>query len=175
MKTNTFGIFLFLVFSMSYSQEASCQKVNFVGNKMQVPKGCDKVSDFEIECGTFTLSWAYMDKGNLENVLFNQISQLQKLSDFDYKPIRVAIDQVPSSGFITSFTADHIKYFMLLAAGTVRDKNVLIQGIDVVPFWRYKGHNEIFEKLIQILPDDDKIKMDVESVGPVDETKKDGQ
>ncbi|HQW94392.1 MAG TPA: hypothetical protein PLU58_01240 [Saprospiraceae bacterium] len=149
------------------------QTVEFIGTKISVPKGCEKVSSYEIECGSFSLSWAYMAKGNIENILFNQISQLQKINDFDYKPIRVLIDQTPSSGFITSFTADNVKYFMLLAAGKIKGQNVLIQGIDLIPFWRYPDHNEIFDKLIRILPDDNKIKMDVEPVEPVKEVGKD--
>jgi len=43
----------------------------------------------------------------------------------------------------------------------------------LIPFWRYPDHNEIFDKLIRILPDDNKIKMDVEPVEPVKEVGKD--
>lgn len=103
-----------------------------------------------------------MDKANIENVLFDMISKLEQTPDFKYKPIRVLIDSVPSSGFVASFTVSHIKYFQLYAAGTVRGQSVLIQGMDVMPFWRHEHYNEVFDKLVTILPDGDKPKLEME-------------
>ena len=137
------------------------QKVEFVGKEYTIPAKCEKVSKYEIECGNFSLSWLYMQKSNIEEVLFNMISQLEKTPDFKYKPVRLLIDGIPSSGFVASFTADHIKYFQLCAAGTVRGQTVLIQGIDMIPFWKYETHNELFSKLITLLPDGDRPKMEM--------------
>lgn len=137
------------------------QKIDFIGKEFKVPAKCEKVSKFEIECGNFSLSWLYMQKSNIEEVLFNMISQLERTPDFKYKPVRLLIDGVPSSGFVASFTADHIKYFQLCAAGTVRGQTVLIQGIDMIPFWKYEKHNELFSSIITLLPDGDRPKMEM--------------
>ena len=137
------------------------QKIEFVGKSFDIPKKCEKVSKFEIECGNFSLSWLYMQKSSIEEVLFNMISQLERTPDFKYKPVRLLIDGVPSSGFVASFTADHVKYFQLCAAGTVRGQTVLIQGIDMIPFWKYEKHNQLFSDLITLLPDGERPKMEM--------------
>ncbi|MBK8602575.1 MAG: hypothetical protein IPN87_05565 [Saprospiraceae bacterium] len=148
------------------------KKLEFVGKKINVPEKCELVSKYEIECGNFTLSWLYMDKSNIENVLFDMISKMQQTPDFKYRPIRVLIDSVPSSGFVASFTSSHIKYFQLYAAGTVRGQAVLIQGMDLIPFWRHEHYNKVFDELLAILPDGDRpvleMKMD-ESSGILDD------
>ena len=138
------------------------KKLEFIGKNINVPAKCEYVSKYEIECDKFALSWLYMDKANIENVLFDMISKLEQTPDFKYKPIRVLIDSVPSSGFVASFTVSHIKYFQLYAAGTVRGQSVLIQGMDVMPFWRHEHYNEVFDKLVTILPDGDRPKLEME-------------
>lgn len=175
---NSFIKITFLVFAITSGIGLSAQKVEFVGKKLNVPKGCEKVSNYEIECGTFSLSWIYMTKASIENILFNQIGQLEKTPDFQYKPVRLLIDSIPSNGFVASFTADHQKYFMLLAAGTVRGQSVLIQGIDLIPFWKYEGHNQVFETLVRLLPDGDHPRMEMnygDNNVPDPENEKDGE
>ncbi len=158
------------------------KKLDFLGKTLTVPDKCEFVSKYEIECGNFALSWLYMDKGNIENVLFDMISKLQQTPDFKYRPIRVLIDSVPANGFVASFTVSHIKYFQLYAAGNIRGQAVLIQGMDLIPFWRHEHYNEIFDKLIVILPDGERPKLemqfDEESEGSGiinDRPKKDGE
>ncbi len=155
------------------------KKLDFVGKKINVPEKCELVSKYEIECGNFTLSWLYMDKSNIENVLFDMISKMQQTPDFKYRPIRVLIDSIPSSGFVASFTANHIKYFQLYAAGTVRGQAVLIQGMDLIPFWRHEHYNIVFDDLLTILPDGDRpvleMKIDDSSGTVIEKTLKDGE
>lgn len=129
------------------------KKVDFIGKQLLVPKGCDRVSNFEISCDNFEMSWLYMEKANIELVLFDVVKNLEKTSKYSYKPVRLLIDSIPASGFIVSFTANHIVRFQLYAAGTVRGQSVLIQAMDLVPFWRYENHNELFNRLIIFLPD----------------------
>ena len=131
------------------------QTVEFIGKKIQVPKDCEKVSQYEIDCGGFSLSWAYMSKGTGDNVIFDQIGRLKQRPGMQYKPMRILVDSVETNGFVASFSADNVKYFMLMTSGEVRGKHFLLQAIDVQPFWRYEGYNAVFDSLVKVLPENE--------------------
>lgn len=144
---------------LAFSQKT----VKFVGTKYKLPEGCEKVSDYEIKCGMFEMSWLYAEKGTIEYILFENIKKLeQNASDFKYKPLRMLIDTVAANGYVASFKVQGVKVFQLYAAGKVRGQNVLIQCIDVRPFWLYDDANPVFKQIITLLPDLNKEKMEME-------------
>ncbi|HQW11229.1 MAG TPA: hypothetical protein PK076_03965 [Saprospiraceae bacterium] len=146
---------------------AQNQKVKFVGVNYPVPSGCEKVSDFEIACGPFEMSWLYVEKGTIESILFETIKKIQNSSrDFQYKAVRLMIDTVPASGFVTSFSIEGMKLFQLYAAGKIRGQNVLFQCMDVRPFWKYDDANALFKQLITILPDINKVRTEIDNTNP---------
>ena len=148
---------------ISCTQVFSQKTVKFVGTKYPIPSGCEKVSDYEIKCGMFEMSWLYAEKGTIEYILFEIIKKMeQNASDFKYKALRMLIDTFPASGYVTSFTLQGTKIFQFFAAGNVRGQNVLIQCMDVKPFWLYDNANPLFKQIITLLPDMNKERMEMD-------------
>lgn len=167
---NKIGI-IFVIFFLFNSEIFAQGKVKFVKETYNVPPGCEKVSDYEISCGPFEMSWLYVEKGTIENILFETIKKIENGStDFQYRAIRLLIDTVPASGFVTSFRVNGTKIYQLYAAGVVRGQSVLIQCMDFRPFWRYEDANPLFKQLITILPDKDKMKVELDINNPPRDT-----
>lgn len=169
MNIKFFFILILISFlaTFSYGQK----KVKFVNVEYAVPAGCEKVSDFEISCGPFEMSWLYVEKGTIETILFETIKKIQSnATSFEYRPVRLLIDTVPASGFVTSFKVQGTKVFQLYAAGTLRGQSVLIQCMDFRPFWRYEDVNPLFRELITLLPDKDKVKAEIDPTNPPRDT-----
>lgn len=148
-------IYIFTLLLTFYTGIAFSQTLDFIGKQINVPKDCERVSKYEVECGGFSLSWAYMSKGVSDNVIFDQIGRLKQRPGMQYKPMRFLVDSVETEGFVASFTADNIKYFMLMTSGEIRGKHFLLQAIDLQPFWKYEGYNAIFDSLVKVLPERD--------------------
>ena len=104
----------FLIFSFFFISAASFAQapgngdtVNFCFIKYKIPAGCKAVSEYQVKCDDYSMSWIYLTPQIFQTLPDQMINQMAgQLKKFRKEPVTCYLLDNPVKGYKISFKTD---------------------------------------------------------------------
>jgi hypothetical protein len=120
---------LLVVTAKSYAQMAEKgDTINFCFIKYKIPAGCKAVSEYQVKCDDYSMSWIYLTPQNFQSTPDQIISQLSaQTKKFKKEPVTCYLLNNQVKGYRLSFKTDQGISHQLMAWGLANEQLVLVQ------------------------------------------------